>query len=95
MQKNKYTVVELWDDLESYYNNFVEHTTIEPSSEADEKAYEFARKVVAEMVRLGREIQTISFYLHPFHKACLGLELKNLFAKHFGPERTPPIEGAK
>lgn len=93
--RKPYTVMNLWDDVEKYYQDFISHNQVQPSSKADKEAYEHTSDVVARMIQLGREAQRINFYWHPLLKAQKGMEVKNLFETNFGSEKIPPIKGEK
>jgi hypothetical protein len=95
MRSGKYTLIELWNDVESDYNKFIPNNNIQSSDIEDEHAYELARSTMSELIQIGREAEKINFFLHPITKANLGLRAKNLFREKYGPERLAPIKGIK
>ncbi len=95
MQSGRYTVVELWKDLQSDFQQFIKDENISVSSKEDERAYDISKDAIAEMIRIGLEAEQINFFLHPIQKSMLGLQAKGLFTKKFGVEKIPPINGCK
>lgn len=91
----RYTCVELWNDLENDYQQFVTNDQTVVSSQSDAAAFEHARSTIEEVYQTGRKAEAISFFFHPYEKARLGLRLKHIFPERFGECRTAKIEGEK
>lgn len=94
-RKKPYTIRKLWKEVKKTYHDFIHNNKIEPSSEEDKEAYELASNTVSHMIKLGDEVERISFWTHAYEKASKGYELSNLFEKNFGPTKLPPIRGKK
>jgi hypothetical protein len=93
MISGRYTLIELWNDLENDFNYFIRHNTMKASNEEDQKAYMLAMLTLKELIRIGREAESINFFLHPVKKAKLGLRMKNLWLEKFGVDKQPPLKG--
>lgn len=91
----RYTCVELWNDLEGDYHRFISENQVVASDAVDETAYEHARRTFEEVYQTGKKAQATSFFFHPYEKATLGLRLKNIFPEKFGESKTANIAGEK
>ena len=95
MISGRYTLIELWADLEADLAAFTDNHPVEATHQDDEEAFQLCNNTMKELFEIGRTAEALNFYKHPIKKAQMGLRAKNLFAEKFGPEQMPPLKGMK
>jgi hypothetical protein len=84
----KYSLPELWDDLEKDYNRFTAKELTFKSAK-DKQAYKIAKEALGDMIQLGRAAEKAYMFMIPYY----GYKLDHMFENRFVPDKLPDIKG--